>query len=446
MTHIAFGSADPDSGPEVDTLDRAADLSPRRHREVVVMAERISTGKKILFYLVMVSIPLFFFEAVLRVYFSVRVGPSVLLYGTPVSRHQARFDPKGANLRAAQTDSTVALHLNEVGDYSKYFPNQTRSDRDELDNPIRVHINSHGFRGKEFQLQKQPGVIRIVTLGASSTFGFRNHDEQTYPAQLEQMLNTSAASSSELRQQRIRFEVINLGIPHLRSGQVLSLLRNEALALRPDYVTFYEGVNDAAWTDAALTTVEKTKESVKQFTVVRDVYRELRYRLLAIAFLGSLISPEGKQQVNAVEIESLRKGKAELFISNLQDMYESCERSGIKFVVASQQATSREGRGEGRASVQGQTYDSEQTLVREKLAARGSVTTVEAFFLIHRELMEAQRKWAVSKNIPYVDVISAMDLNRQYLVSWVHLNAKGNEIVASAFSRAILRDLSTKVQ
>src|SRR3990172_2700849 len=32
-------------------------------------------------------------------------------------------------------------------------------------------LNSHGFRGPEIQVEKPQGVIRIVTFGASETFG-----------------------------------------------------------------------------------------------------------------------------------------------------------------------------------------------------------------------------------------------------------------------------------
>jgi len=55
--------------------------------------------------------------------------------------------------------------------------------------------------------------VRVVTLGASSTFGFHNRDDQTYPRQLENLLNQEARGST-------RYEVINLGIPHLTSDEI----------------------------------------------------------------------------------------------------------------------------------------------------------------------------------------------------------------------------------
>ena len=43
---------------------------------------------------------------------------------------------------------------------------------------------------------------------------------------------------------RPRVEVINLGIPHLRSNHVLALFLAEALPLGPDVITYYQGSND----------------------------------------------------------------------------------------------------------------------------------------------------------------------------------------------------------
>ena len=79
--------------------------------------------------------------------------------------------------------------------------------------------------------------------------------------------------------------------------------------------------------------------------------------------------------------------------------------------------------------------------MRTKLATTGHLNPGEAFFWVHKELMDAERAWAIANNISYADVISAMDLNRQHLVTWVHLNASGNRIVADALAREILEQL-----
>jgi hypothetical protein len=64
--------------------------------------------------------------------------------------------------------------------------------------------------------------------------------------------------------------------------------------------------------------------------------------------------------------------------------------------------------------------------------------------MLHKDLMDAERQWAVTNGIPHADVIDAMDLSPQNLVTWVHLNAAGNQVVAAVLSNTILRQLTGK--
>ena len=54
------------------------------------------------------------------------------------------------------------------------------------------------------------------------------------------------------------------------------------------------------------------------------------------------------------------------------------------------------------------------------------------------ELMRAMRTWSVERHVPLVDVVHALDLRRDVLVSWVHLTPEGNEMIAEAFVPTIL--------
>ncbi len=64
------------------------------------------------------------------------------------------------------------------------------------------HINSVGFRDAEHTLRRQPGINRIMVIGDSFTFGARVNLEDTYPKQLEGILNRANMAS----------EVINCGV------------------------------------------------------------------------------------------------------------------------------------------------------------------------------------------------------------------------------------------
>lgn len=97
-------------------------------------------------------------------------------------------------------------------------------------------INEMGWRGRPFTKEKTDHVVRILALGESTTFGFKNSEEGTYPKILERFLNNG--------HQRDTVEVLNLGVPGYDSNNVLRLVEEYALGLHPDALLLYMGLND----------------------------------------------------------------------------------------------------------------------------------------------------------------------------------------------------------
>jgi hypothetical protein len=392
--------------------------------------------KKILRSAIAVCLCALALEVLTRAYFSAKLGAVVLLYGIVDSPHDALFDPKGAVMRWDEKYANTAIHDNAFDNYSKYFPNQKRIHPDESGKTIDATINSSGFRGKDFQQKKTPGVVRIVTLGASSTFGFKTRDDQTYPHFLEEALNKSLPMPNPAGSSNgtiIKYEVINLGIPHMQSDQIHSLFMAEAVPLEPDVVTFYEGYTDAAGgprDDAAV-------QRVKRIPFATPVFRELRHRLLSVALISKKLFSRRYAPLDATEsgFQGEAQAKQEKFIKELQAIYQECRTRNILFIVANQQAKSLN---VDREKIQGVSYAQEAALVREKLFAAGGVLALGKYFLIHNSLMDAERQWAKTNGVPFADVIGAMDPNRQCLIDWMHLNAQGNQIVAAALAEKII--------
>jgi hypothetical protein len=63
--------------------------------------------------------------------------------------------------------------------------------------------NSRGFRGTAEFGRKREGTYRVIALGDSWTYGVVVNDHETYPAQLERLLNEKGSGP--------RGEVLNLG-------------------------------------------------------------------------------------------------------------------------------------------------------------------------------------------------------------------------------------------
>src|SRR5687767_4198115 len=92
---------------------------------------------------------------------------------------------------------------------------------------INIKINSLGFRGDEFTREKPPNTIRIVCLGASTTFNAEvTSNEATWPHRLQEKLQAAYPN--------VRIEVINAAVGGYVAADSLKNLRHRVLPLDPD--------------------------------------------------------------------------------------------------------------------------------------------------------------------------------------------------------------------
>ena len=95
------------------------------------------------------------------------------------------------------------------------------------------------YRGKKFDKKKDPETIRIITLGGSTTYGFCVETKDTYPFQLEKILNEKG----------YRVEVINGAVSGYTTVHSLVNYMLNLVYLEPDIVYIYHGINDVKISD-----------------------------------------------------------------------------------------------------------------------------------------------------------------------------------------------------
>lgn len=98
-----------------------------------------------------------------------------------------------------------------------------------------VSTNSHGFRDREVSLQPSPGIKRVLCLGDSLTFGDGVAVGDTYPKQLEVLLNSVGAR---------RYEVINAGVPSYDTWQEGTFFKTRGIEFKPEIVVLGFYSND----------------------------------------------------------------------------------------------------------------------------------------------------------------------------------------------------------
>ena len=101
----------------------------------------------------------------------------------------------------------------------------------------RWRLDSLGFRGPEVSPIAAPGTLRVVTTGASETFGLYESAGQEFPRQLEDSLRSGLAAACG--RDAAPVEVINAALPGMALPSLARHLERFVAPLRPTTVVVY---------------------------------------------------------------------------------------------------------------------------------------------------------------------------------------------------------------
>ncbi len=163
-------------------------------------------------------------------------------------------------------DGSIVLRPNAHGRYA--VPNAF---------DVNFSVDSQRFRRPgDVQPVPEPGVVRIVALGDSFTFGVGAKDDETYPAQLERILRKRLVQSTSKRDSDI--EVINAGIPGAGIEHEALYFETWVKRFRPEIMIWGIFFNDAERTSGLFFLDESGRAQI----------RPLRERMAAIQTLRSI--------------------------------------------------------------------------------------------------------------------------------------------------------------
>jgi len=134
-------------------------------------------------------------------------------------------------------------------------------------------VNSYGFRGPEI-LDKTQGTTRIVCLGGSTTYGLSLDYSDSYPKLLQDSLNRACGDR--------RYEIINAGIPAFKLPNIIALVENEILALRPDIIILMSVFNNLhnERMNVFFTAIEGEEKYPAARYLIKVAHRVKKYSLL----------------------------------------------------------------------------------------------------------------------------------------------------------------------
>jgi hypothetical protein len=100
-------------------------------------------------------------------------------------------------------------------------------------------MNELGTRGPSAQVVPPPGTIRVVTVGASETFGLRESPDHEFPRQLEDSLNALVTAAKCAGAPRLPFEVLNAAFAGMTMPTIEQDVRMRLVRLKPSIIVAY---------------------------------------------------------------------------------------------------------------------------------------------------------------------------------------------------------------
>ncbi len=185
---------------------------------------------------------------------------------------------------------------------------------------FRVSSNADGLRTSKSVRKKEEGVFRIMTLGCSTTFGWGVDDQESYPAQLQGMIDASGSSN---------VEVINAGQPGYTSFQGRWLWGETLQFYEPDVVLIGYVVQDArkaAYSDKSQAILQNDNRFMKDHVLYKSrVYLALRSVLGTVQIEAKERPQNGKGGIYRVPPED--------FVENLRTLVDEVQSVGATPVL-----------------------------------------------------------------------------------------------------------------
>jgi lysophospholipase L1-like esterase len=306
--------------------------------------------------------------------------------------------------------------------YFKFEAGRTLHQYGMFKQPTAIRINSVGLRGRDFSPSKPKGSFRVVCLGGSSTFGFYSRDDHTYPAVLESLLRAKLTVGPT--------EVINAGIPHANSDNMVAMLRSELLAYEPDVITVYEAYNDAV----ELIDTNSLQKLLRWMHAHVATYVAAK-RLIAVAGGPELYSRWSRyHSSNRDYVERQIELHVGRYEKNIREILALAERTNARVILVKQPVNVDSPR-----TRKARSYGERVQLLWRGLENGDALLADEIVLVVHSALIRSLEKIARERNVAVVDNIVILDEHPGYFASYVHLTEDGNEALARALADEILR-------
>ncbi len=296
--------------------------------------------------------------------------------------------------------------------------------------------NSLGFRGEEVLLEKPTGLVRVVCMGTSETYGLYESANMEWPAQLQSLLPNSA-----------RYQVINASVVGMPLNKYRAYIEKYVVKIKPDiiilfinpyaYVMGSEKANKHSEDRYKRQHIEEKKKyfSFRAFEKLKlkfkaEVKQELpadllkKYRVWQYSKIVN--ETEMRRLKNKLPMETVSQSHVDAFGYELNELIKYLKQQNIQVVLSSYPVLLQPGTLEAYNDI---FIESRVGLV--EYSFNGLIDISEK---INLKIKDAAQKSGVG----YVDIDSMVPKNLQYFADHVHYTDDGAHKVALAIKNYIV--------
>jgi hypothetical protein len=278
-------------------------------------------------------------------------------------------------------------------------------------------LNEFGFRSPTMNERADAGVIRIVILGASETFGQRESRGKEYPAQLAGMLESH---------RRSRFEVINAALPGMTVRSMRDYWASWVSRFRPELVVIYPSTHLYLGDNVAespATNEGGAKPDVPKLELALQSRFYERLRSLTPGFYRRWRNRQVIQAMTANKppgwlFESLPEDRLQHLTNDLDCLVRAISSSGGKPILLTHAVRSA-------ATLRPEDRDDLEAV--RPFVPRATPETLLAF---EQEANRRIVRLSIDAGIPVIDVAGTLSGRREWFVDLVHFSDQGAEVVA----------------
>ena len=301
------------------------------------------------------------------------------------------------------------------------------------DRVVEYTINSRGFRGKEFNTEKNTD-FRIISFGGSTTMGMESPDHLTYPAQLEKMF----------KNEDIDVEVLNFGFSSKSLNFIRELFFLEAINYNPDFITIYSARNPIMYDSVGT----KIKEEEVKFLLIKKINLYLINNVMTFRLMFKIYRKILSANIDTEKIISPFNEKIEhniYYFTNqypetLKQIINLAKKNKIKVVLIKQAVYF-----EPNIQKKIQNKSINELIEYLKILRQNPLEGLdyaESFWIVAISILNKHLdKFENYENVIIVDPVNKLISNESNFEDYSHLSPTGNSVIADSIYQELKRNL-----